>query len=237
VSLPSALRTALRLGRVSNLPTVWTNVLVGVALNGGTPTPALVIPLAAAVSLFYVAGMFLNDAFDHRWDAQHRPERPIPSGQVAARTVFLAGFALMAGGLGLLAVGPGSPTPALGGLALAAAIILYDASHKKNPLAPLVMGLCRVAVYVIAALAVSPRIAGAVWLGSGVLLLYLIGLTLVAKHEHRNPRLPQLVGKLIAGICLLDAILLLAFGYPIAAAVAAAGFPLTRLFQRYIAGT
>ena len=27
--------TALRLGRVSNLPTVWTNALAGIALSGG----------------------------------------------------------------------------------------------------------------------------------------------------------------------------------------------------------
>ena len=62
-------------------------------------------------------------------------------------------------------------------------------------------------------------------------------LTLVAKHEHKNPKLPRLVGMMIAGICLLDAAVLLAVGHPVAALVAAAGFPLTRLFQRKIAGT
>src|SRR4051812_7533986 len=49
------LRTALRLGRVSNLPTVWTNVLAGIALAGGDPTLGRAAPLALAVSLFYVA--------------------------------------------------------------------------------------------------------------------------------------------------------------------------------------
>lgn len=237
MSLRRGLHTALRLGRVSNLPTVWTNVLAGVALNGGVPSVETVFPLGLAVSLFYVAGMFLNDAFDHRWDAQHRPERPIPAGEVRAGTVFAAGFAMMAAGLGLLAVGPGRPAPLVGGVALAAAIVLYDASHKKNPLAPLVMGLCRVAVYFVAALAVSTRIAPAVYAGSAVLLLYLIGLTLIARHEHRNPRLPRLVGLMIAGICLLDAAILLVLGHPVAALLAAGGFPLTRLAQRYIAGT
>jgi 4-hydroxybenzoate polyprenyltransferase len=235
--MSSPLRTALRLGRVSNLPTVWTNVLAGLALNGGALAPATIAVLGVATSLFYVAGMYLNDAFDWRWDAQHRPERPIPAGEIRARTVFAAGFGMMALGLVLLAVGPGRPAPFFGGLALGACIVLYDVSHKKNPLAPLVMGLCRVAVYVIAALAAAPHLATGVYVGGGLQLVYLVALTLVARHETRNPRLPRLVGQMIAGISLLDAAVLLAVGHPVAAVVAAAGFPLTRLFQRRIAGT
>jgi 4-hydroxybenzoate polyprenyltransferase len=237
MTMPRGLRTALRLGRVSNLPTVVTNVMAGLALNGGALAPQVIAPVALAVALFYVAGMYLNDAFDWRWDAQHRPERPIPAGEISAGAVFAAGFGMMAAGLALLALGPGRPLPVYGGLALCACIILYDVSHKKNPLAPLVMGLCRVAVYFIAALAAAPTIASPVYIGGGLQLGYLIGLTLVARHEHRNPRLPALVGKLIAGISLLDAAVLLALGHPVAAAIAALGFPLTRLFQRKIAGT
>jgi 4-hydroxybenzoate polyprenyltransferase len=231
------LRTALRLGRVSNLPTVWTNVMAGLALNGGALDVRLILPLGLAASLFYVAGMYLNDAFDWRWDAQHRPERPIPAGEVTARTVYLAGFAMMAAALAVLAAGPGRPAPFFAGLGLGACILIYDASHKKNPLAPLVMGLCRVGVYLLAALAVAPRIASPVYIGAGIQLGYLVGLTLVARHETRNPRLPQLVGALIAGISLVDAMVLFALGHPVGALVAAAAFPLTRVFQRRIAGT
>jgi 4-hydroxybenzoate polyprenyltransferase len=235
--MKNPLRTALRLGRVSNLPTVWTNVMAGLALNGGTPRPGLVIPLAIATSLFYVAGMYLNDAFDHRWDAQHRPDRPIPSGEVSAATVFKAGFGMMAAGLVLLALGPGSLLPALGGVGLGACILIYDTTHKANPAAAVVMGLCRVCVYFIAGWAVAPDLGGGVYLGSAVLLVYLIALTLIARHEHRNPRLPALVGKLIAGICLLDGAMLLFTGHPAAAILALGAFYLTRRFQRRIAGT
>ena len=38
--------------------------------------------------------------------------------------------------------------PRLPALALVAAILIYDAWHKGNPLAPFVMGLCRALVYV-----------------------------------------------------------------------------------------
>ncbi len=97
------MRVALKLGRISNLPTVWTNTLAGVVLAGGAIGDARVPWLLLALSLCYVAGMFLNDAFDREFDARHRPERPIPSGEVSAITVFGAGFAMLAVGVALLA--------------------------------------------------------------------------------------------------------------------------------------
>ena len=43
------------------------------------------------------------------------------------------------------------------GAALAGLIVLYDAHHKGTPLSPLIMGLCRVFVYLTAAFAVAIR--------------------------------------------------------------------------------
>ena len=86
---------ALRLGRVSNLPTIWSNTLAGVALAGGQLWTVSTLWLAIGLSLLYTAGMFLNDAFDRDIDALERPERPIPAGLVSANTVFAAGFGLM----------------------------------------------------------------------------------------------------------------------------------------------
>ena len=71
------LSVALRLGRVSNLPTVWTNALAGLVLAGQAGWDPRIPPLLLALSLFYVAGMYLNDAFDREIDARERPERPI----------------------------------------------------------------------------------------------------------------------------------------------------------------
>ena len=45
--------------------------------------------------------------------------------------------------------------PVFGGLGLGAAIVLYNRRHKGNPLSPVLMGLCRVLVYVTAGLAVA----------------------------------------------------------------------------------
>lgn len=184
------LALALQLGRISNLPTVWTNVLAGALLAGGSLTDARLPMLMLALSLFYIGGMFLNDAFDRDFDARHRPDRPIPSGRVSARQVFTVGFGLL--GAGLLAVAwqgrAADGLPAWHALAaataLAGAIVFYDAFHKNNPLSPLIMGLCRVLVVVTAAYGYTAAPPATVWLAAAGLLCHLIGLTYIAKQEH-----------------------------------------------------
>ena len=174
---------ALRLGRVSNLPTVWTNVLAAAALAGMADRLVAVVVLAVACSLFYVGGMFLNDAFDREFDARVRPERPIPSGVVTTRAVFGWGFGFLAVGLVAVAVVGRGGAGLVSGVTLAGAIVLYDVWHKSNPAAPLLMGLCRVLVYVTTAAALTGAVPLAVVGGAGALLGYLVGLTYVARHE------------------------------------------------------
>jgi hypothetical protein len=181
--------TALRLGRVSNLPTVWTNVLAAAVL-ADAPVRGIALALTAvACSLFYTGGMFLNDAFDQAFDARVRPERPIPAGVVSVSEVFVAGFAQLAGGLVLVALIARSTVGAsaravIAGLALAALIVFYDAWHKDNPIGPLLMGLCRVLVYVTTAVTLTGGLPWSVVGGATVLLAYLIGLTYVARQEN-----------------------------------------------------
>jgi 4-hydroxybenzoate polyprenyltransferase len=181
---------ALRLGRVPNLPTVWTNVFAALALSGSLAGwPALA--LAASMSLYYLGGMYLNDAFDRHIDAVERPQRPIPSGQVSAGQVFFLGFCwLLFGFVELMKVAhrQGTPLlyPALSGIALLACIVGYDLYHKQNPLSPVLMGMCRVLVYVSAALAVRLNLSQGLLLGAGALLCHLIGLSYAAKQEAYN---------------------------------------------------
>ena len=188
--------TYLRLGRVSNLPTVWTNTLCGVVLasSGGGVLGFGVLKtalLASIMSLFYVAGMFLNDAFDRDIDAKERPDRPIPAGHVAAREVFTLGFGMIGAAEILLFLQAGY-LAALAGAALAGNIVLYDMWHKKNPLSPFLMGGCRVMVYVTSAIAAG-ALNWAVLAGAAALFCYLIGLTYVAKHEGKSAPLWPLV--------------------------------------------
>ncbi|MEX0746300.1 MAG: UbiA family prenyltransferase [Phycisphaeraceae bacterium] len=280
------LGTALRLGRVSNLPTVWTNTLAGAVLAGAGGFGAEFALMLLAFTLFYTGGMFLNDAFDAPFDARQRPERPIPSGEAGAREVFAWGYVLM--GLGIALLAWFGIAPALAGLTLAVAITFYDWHHKQNVFGPVVMGLCRVLVYVGAGLCTTLALPVALWIGAALMLCYLIGLTYVAKQENlgrvenlwpllflaapvaygawlaaaqaavapfwllftgwllvalwflrrrRKGDIPRAVVSLIAGISLLDALLIAGTGSLALAGVALAGLGATLLFQRYVSGT
>ena len=54
------LSTFLKLGRVSNLPTVWSNTLAGVILAGAVGLNPFVLLLALAMTLAYIGGMFFK---------------------------------------------------------------------------------------------------------------------------------------------------------------------------------
>ena len=99
------------------------------------------------------------------------------------------------------------------------------------------MALCRVGVYVTAARAASPGLAPPVLAGCVFLFCYLVTLTLIARNETKNPKLPVLVGVLIAGISLVDGMQVFVIGEPWLAAACLGAFVLTMRLQRRIAGT
>jgi 4-hydroxybenzoate polyprenyltransferase len=176
------LQTALCLGRMSNLPTVWSNVLAGLALAGWVSSSSVALRLAAATSLLYVGGMFLNDACDAEIDARERAERPIPAGDATRREVFIWSAVLLLGGVALaFSCGLAS---GIAGLATLTVIVLYDLVHKKTVFAPVLMAACRVGVYWTAALAVPQPKRAIVALGSAVLFAYVLGLTYAAAKEN-----------------------------------------------------
>ncbi len=284
---------ALALGRVSNLPTVWTNAIAGVVIAGGDLSRPGVPALFAALTLFYIGGMYLNDFFDADIDARERPERPIPAGRVSARTVGSIACALLLLGTALLgyagAVAGTLPWPVVAGVALGACIVFYNWHHKGNVFSPFVMGACRMLVYICAGLVVVSALPLSLWISSLVLLCYLIGLTYVAKQENlgeianmwpllflavpffyvlynaftiptvvwgflallgawilvalyfvrrRAPGdIPRAVVSLIAGISLVDAVLVAGHGLTTLALLCVAGFLLTLVLQRFVAGT
>lgn len=223
-------RAYLLLARVSNLPTVWTNVLAGMALVVAFVPWDWYAWVALSVSLFYVGGMFLNDAFDAEIDSRERPERPIPANDVSRREAFIVGAGSLLLGVVMLPRG----TPQLLGLGLAAAIVLYDLRHKGERFAPLIMGLCRGLVYCVAAAAVS-SVTTVVTAAALVLIAYVTALTVVAKFAGANAR--WLVPVLIAGISIVDAMVIVSVtGSLMLSSLAALGFPLTLLFQRVVPG-
>jgi 4-hydroxybenzoate polyprenyltransferase len=283
--------TFFKLGRVSNLPTVWSNVLLGTVLGGGSFLTSNMALVLAAMTLFYVGGMYLNDWFDRKIDARQRANRPIPAGEISAGTVATLGFGMLAAGVCLmLATGIRAPLALFTAVALPAAIVLYDSWHKGNVFSPLLMGLCRALVVIGAASVVAgDALPALVWQAAVVLLLYVAGLTYAAKQEAldrignlwplamlaaplllawpaidqaaigrttlgafigwtiwcvwllaKRPMpgaVPRAVVSLIAGISLVDAMILASVGAGFAALIALACFAATLGLQKLVAGT
>ena len=203
----------LRLGRVSNLPTVWSNVLAGAVLSGATLGVNSLALLCLSFSLFYVGGMFLNDAFDAEFDKEQRAERPIPQGLIARSTVFFMGGALLVLATmlvalhGMLFENQVRLEPMMYAGALAICIIWYNADHKENFMGPVLMGFNRVYVYATTAFALSAEPEPLLWYGCGALMSYLVGLTLLAQQEN----LTSLRSLWPLGFMVVP------FGYPLAA--------------------
>jgi hypothetical protein len=174
------LRTLLVLGRVSNLPTVWSNCLAGWILGGQGPVDRLAL-VCIGTTFLYVAGMYFNDAFDATFDRQHRPERPIPSGAISATAVWQLGVVWLSFGLGCLWL-MGTTCAVLATL-LALTVFVYDAVHKIFAFSPVLMAGCRFLLIVVAASVGSDGVTGlSVWTGL-VLAAYVIGLSFLAQRE------------------------------------------------------
>jgi 4-hydroxybenzoate polyprenyltransferase len=178
-------RTLLVLGRVSNLPTVWSDCLAGWWLSGGHNYWKLPF-LLLGISALYTGGMFLNDAFDADFDRQRRTSRPIPSGQISVDTVWTFGWAWLAAGI-LLLIFCGKTAGALA-FVLAIFILIYDAAHKVITASPWWMGACRFWVYVIAGTTGIYGLNGWPIFCGAALALYVVGLSYVARRESfRGP--------------------------------------------------
>ena len=72
-------RALLVLGRVSNLPTIWSNCLcgwlIGVGYIGIEPIDWRMIAwVGFGATALYLGGMYLNDACDVAFDREHRKE-------------------------------------------------------------------------------------------------------------------------------------------------------------------
>jgi 4-hydroxybenzoate polyprenyltransferase len=175
------LSTLLRLGRISNIPTVWTNVLAGSVVAGGNHNPASIALIMLAMTAFYVGGMYLNDFFDREIDARDRPGRPIHAGEIRAGAVSSIGFGLLAAGIALMI--PFGLAAMIWGAVLAAVIVLYDVWHKGNVLSPIVMGTCRALVYIGTGAALAGSASAATMVGAVGLASHVAGITYAAKQE------------------------------------------------------
>ncbi|MEW6303402.1 MAG: UbiA family prenyltransferase [Verrucomicrobiota bacterium] len=176
----SRLRTLLVLGRVSNVPTVWSNCLAAWWLGGGGSVGAL-LWVCFAATLLYIGGMFLNDVFDVEFDRVHRKERPIPSGAISLREVRVWSIAQLAAGFALML--PFGSETTFYAVLLLGSIVLYDATHKQLSWSPLIMAACRFFLFLAASSVGANGVNGLTIWCAAALASYITGLSYVAKHE------------------------------------------------------
>lgn len=177
----------LQLARISNLPTVFSNVLVGAAMVPWFPPFPWIDAVYAmvVVSFLYIGGMSLNDLFDRNIDAIERPGRPLPSGTLSILEASLFTTVCILAALATVMFLVPDATSAT--LALLVFIVAYNALHKRWAGSVLFMGLCRATIYVVAAHAVQveskPLYIIEVALYGLLLAAYIIVLTVVARKE------------------------------------------------------
>lgn len=132
-----------RLLRLSLAPSAAADALAGITIGawGAFPLDPRVLLAAVGSLCVFHGGMALNDWADRAGDARTRPDRPIPSGAVSARSALRAAVTLLL--LGPLLTACASP---LAGACLAAVALtaaLYDVAGRGPWLGPTLLGLCR----------------------------------------------------------------------------------------------
>ncbi len=224
------LHALLATARVANIPSVVSNVWLGVAvwaiLNftygyGYIPCISwgIVIRLMLAGIFLYIAGNFLNDWMDQEWDAKYRQERALPRGLFSPESYRNVALVLGAAGMTFAA----SVTWMAGVMAVAimVCIVTYTYSHKRSSKAVIPMGLCRGFLPVMGALGMAEMPVDSwnvgflrllaifsAFAGSG-LFIYIVGLSLSARRESETAppksRKPEMgwILFLIAGLLMI----------------------------------
>lgn len=231
------LKGYLELCRISNLPSIWSNVLCAFMLAGNPFSWRHYLPPALSLSCFYLAGMCLNDICDAAYDRENRPRRPIPSGRVSGREALTVTVILFSAGFGLLLRTPHRQA-LYAALLLLIVIVWYDFRHKQNPFSVFLMALCRFLVFTVTALAVRGQVATMVLIAGIVQFAYTVSISLVARHENNRP-LPfaqPVIPMMLAAISLVDGLLLALFINPVWLLAGASAAFLTLTGQKFIRG-
>jgi 4-hydroxybenzoate polyprenyltransferase len=161
-------------------------------LDVGWPDRGLWWLVAAGVFL-YVAGNFLNDWYDREWDAEHRPERALPSGMFCPGTYLAVavGLVVMAGvcawavhKIAMVVVG-----------GILVFVVAYTVLHKRTGWGVVWVGLCRALLVVLGMTGMglsdvgSERfweVVGMSFLVPVPLFCYIVGLSVSARFEAKG---------------------------------------------------
>lgn len=235
--MATSIKTFLDLCRVSNLPTIWTNVLTAVVLSGAGFSWRSFLLLSLSMSLFYSGGMCLNDICDADIDRGKKPFRPIPSGKIPLKAARVFTGMVFTAALSLLLLFPYKEA-VLAGIILLAAIIAYDMLNKTYPQSIILMAFCRLMVFAVSALAVAGGIGFLVVLAGSIQFIYTLSISVVARLEN-NRKVPYkfpVIPSMLSCISMLDGIVLALLASPVWLVAGVGGMVMTQMGQRYIKG-
>lgn len=227
----------LHLCRISNLPTIWTNVLTGILLSNTEFSGSDLIRFMFCLSFFYSGGMCLNDILDIDIDRIKKPFRPIPAGQVSLAEAFILSSFLFLSGL-LLLFHYHDYEVVYMGIILLFLIFSYNIFHKKHAGSVLLIAACRFMVVVIPAFALRGKIAYLVLLAATTQFIYTLIISMIARHENKQKKsfkIP-LIPILIAGISFIDGIILGFFKSSSWIVAGMTGSVLTWFGQKFVKG-
>ena len=191
----------LAMSRFANLPTVWSNGLLGALIGFGLfhktghVCPTCLTMIGLSLSFLYLGGCFYNDWHDVAFDTKTRPDRPIPAGRWPRKTILIFAVSLMGAGLVLSTLV--TPVSGLFAAGIIICILAYTKWHKVHPASFVFMAGARALIYPLAAFsfiswsqftsltpeswALFPLLA----LGLGG---YILGISLTARAEtSKNP--------------------------------------------------
>lgn len=237
MGIGKTIKSYLEICRITNLPSIWTNVLCVVILATGQFSWEGYLMPALALSCYYLAGMCLNDVCDAAYDGSHRPSRPIPSGRVSLRGAWILIILLFATGT-LALLGTSFRQWLFAAFLLITIIVWYDLYHKQNPFSVLLMASCRFLVFAVASLALTGKMATAVIVAGGIQFAYVVCLSIVARYENsrQEPFPIPVIPMMLAGIPLLDGIILTVFVHPSWILAGIGGAMLMLAGQKYFRG-
>ena len=217
----SRLHSYLQLLRPPNLFTVPGDPLCGALLASHGKWSWIIVPAIVASLSCYCIGLTLNDLIDQEEDRRDRPTRPIPSGAVSAKEAGNLILALLVIALGAsLLLGRSANVTVL----LLLLILAYTVAKKEMPrLAPFLMGSCRGASVLVGVRAMGPTHISSLMIqpffpahrfppvnmgplyAAAFITAYIAAVTVLARTETRDPRIPPLIGLLIRGLLFIQA--------------------------------
>ncbi|MCH2142964.1 MAG: hypothetical protein MK077_08220 [Phycisphaerales bacterium] len=179
--------------RAANLPTAWSNVVLGAALSVDLWQAhdfQMLCWTALCITLIYLGGMAINDGGDVAFDRACGSNRPVARGTVGAKAALILGLAMLfTGWAAQLAVVVCCKDcwidAGISVSALAVLVILYQLLHRRSATTALIlMAGCRFCVPLLAATVLHDTVPVIVWWAAAAVACWTIGITATGRGER-----------------------------------------------------